>query len=652
MKQRYKTRNNVKIVDVLKDLKITEPDLRTILKEVDIRTIEGQKNLNQQEVARVRQYLNEKKRKAELQEQVINIPPVVKVQDFADLLELSVGDILGVLIKNGVMATLNDDIDYDTAAIIAEDLGYKTKENVEALEKDVLTPEKLEELLKKENPKKQQVRPPVVTIMGHVDHGKTTLLDKIRSASVAGKEAGGITQAISGYQVKKKGRLITFIDTPGHETFEFMRKRGASLADIAILVVAADDSVKDQTKEAISHAREAGVPIVVAINKIDKSNANIDKVKGDLAELELTPEDWGGKTVTVPISAKTGEGIEELLDMILLTADVDAPKANFERSALGSVIESHLDKHLGPLATVLVHTGTLKVGDEIVVGATSGRTRRMMDFQGKNVSSAEPSMPVTLVGLNDVPRAGEIFQVVEKKGQAQVKASKSRAPVKKMSKADDDDERKSLALVLKADSQGSLEALEQTINAMVPDEVRLAIIRSEVGNVSDSDVLTAQAAGAIIYAFNVNIGGMAQKLADKEQVPVKSFDVIYRLSEDVRGEIEERLPVDINKIDLGRLKVLKVFFATPKKKIVGGEITEGILEADSKAVIWRKEGKERVEIGQGEISEMQREKKAIDKAEKGDQIGLTYEGKGKIKEGDILEVFKEEKVKRAISADK
>jgi len=557
---------------------------------------------------------------------------------------------LSVLLKNGVMATLNDDVDYETAAIIAEDLGYTTEEDVAELEKDVLTPEKLEEILKKEDTDKQEERPPVVTIMGHVDHGKTTLLDTIRDSNVAKKEAGGITQAISSYQVEYKKRQITFIDTPGHETFEFMRKRGASLADIAILVVAADDGVKPQTKEAVKYARAAEVPIIVAITKMDKEAANIDKVKKEVAEqLELLPEEYGGKTVVVPVSAVKKDGIDELLEMVLLTSDVEPPQAVIDRPALGSVVESQLDTNLGPLATVLVHTGTLRVGDDVVIGNTTGRVRRLMDWQSKDVKSVGPSAPVTIVGLDAVPEAGEILQVVEAKGEARQKASRNRAPVKTLVSADEDDERQSLALVIKADSQGSVEALRETITAMMPDEVRLSIIRAEVGAVSDSDVLTAQAAGAVIYAFNTNVGGMAKKLADKEGVPVKSYKVIYELTDDVRQEIEARLPVDVVREDLGTLKILKVFFSTQKRKIVGGEVAAGTIEQGARAIIWRKEGKEKVEMGSGVITELQRERTAITKAEQGDQVGLTYEGKGKIKEGDTLEVYREEQVKRKVA---
>ena len=641
-----------KIADLQQELELSDTQLATILDEVSVRVAEGQKNLNQNETGRVRQFIKEQQRRAELKGQTIDLPPIIKVSDFATALELPVGEVLSVLLMNGVTATLNDDIDYDTAAIIAQELGYKTSESVEKLEEQVLSPEKLEEILSKEKKADQQERPPVVTIMGHVDHGKTTLLDSIRQTNVAKQEAGGITQAISGYQVKYKDRLITFIDTPGHETFKFMRQRGASLADIAILVVAADDGVKPQTKEAVKHARAAKVPIIVAINKIDRAEANIDKVKTELAEqLDLQPEEWGGKTVVVPISALKNQGIDELLEMVLLTADIDKLTANPERAALGSVIESRLDKHLGPLATVLIHAGTLRVGDDVVVGHVSGHVRRLMDYLGKSVNEAGPSMPVVIVGLDAVPNAGEILQVVEAQAAARQKASQQRAPVKSMVQVrDDDDERQTLALVIKADTNGSVEALRETITAMVPEEVRLSIIRAEVGAVSDSDVLTAKAAGALIYAYNTPVGGMAKKLADKEQVEIKSSKVVYELSDDVRQEIEKRLPVDIVTTALGTLKVLKIFFSIQKRKIIGGEVAEGTIEKDALAIVWRKTGKDRVEIGRGTITEMQREKKVIDKAEQGDQVGLTYEGKGKIKEGDVLEVYKEEKIRKELTA--
>lgn len=623
-----------------------------LLKEVGIRIAEGQKNLDQGEIARIRGYLNEQERRAQLKGKTIDLPSIIRVQDLAKKLELPIGNILATLLKNGVLATLNDDLDYDTAAIIAEELGYKTTESIGELEKDVLTPEKLNEILKKEDPSKQKPRPPVVTIMGHVDHGKTTLLDTIRSANVAAGEAGGITQAISSYQAEHNGRMITFIDTPGHETFDFMRQRGAALADLVILVVAADDGVQPQTKDAAAYAKKEKLPIVVAINKVDRAEANLEKVKKELSDIDLVPEEWGGKTVMVEVSALKKQGIDALLDMVLLTADLNTPKADPDRAALGTVVESRLDKSLGPVAAVLIHTGTLETGDDVVVGKSTGKVRLMKDFRGRQIKKAGPSMPVTIVGLKDVPQSGDILQVVEEHEEATAKAAARRAPLKRMTKSDENDERRTLAIVLKADSKGSLEAIEQTIMAMVPAEVRLSILRSDVGAISDSDVLTARAGGAIIYGFSVQVAGMSQKLADKEKVSVRIFNIIYQLSEDVRKEIEERLPVDIVTEDIGRIKVLKVFFSSGKKKIVGGEIAEGIVEPGSKITIKRKEKKSEdpaEQLGSGIIVEMQKDKRPLQKAEMGDQIGMTIETKTKIKEGDVLEVFRETKVRKLMN---
>ncbi len=650
IKRRFPSKNTRKIVDILQDLHITEGKLLFLLKEVGIRIVEGQKNLDQGEIARIRGYLNEQERRAQLRGKTIDLPSIVRVQDLAKKLELPIGNILGTLLKNGVLATLNDDLDYDTAAIIAQELGYKTIESVEELEKDSLTVEKLNEILKKEDPAKQKPRPPIVTIMGHVDHGKTTLLDTIRSANVVAGEAGGITQAISSYQVEHNGRMITFIDTPGHETFDFMRQRGAALADIVVLVVAADDGVQPQTRDAAAYAKKEGLPIIVALNKIDRAEANLEKVKKELSDIGLIAEEWGGDTVMLGISALKKQGINELLEMILLTCDIHQPKADPSRSALATVVESRLDKSVGPLASLIIHTGILQLGDNVVVGRTTGKVRQMKDFKGRQIKKATASMPVMIIGLKDVPQSGDILQVVEEQSEAISKASQRRAPLKRMSKSEDGDDRKTLAIVIKADSKGSLEAVEQTITAMVPPEVRLSILRSDVGGISDSDVLTARAGNAIIYGFTVNIAGMSQKLADKEKVPVRLFTIIYQLLEDVRNEIEARLPVDIITEDIGRVKVLKVFFSSGKKKIVGGEVAEGIVEPMAKITIKRKDktNKEAVAeiIGSGIIMELQKDKRALQKAEPGDQIGMTIEGKGKIKEGDVLEIFRETQVRK------
>jgi translation initiation factor IF-2 len=644
MAKHYRTKNTIKIADLKQELKLTDDRFRHLLREVRINVDEGQKNLDQNEAGRLRQYLNEQRRREELRRQTISLPPIISVQDLATKLELPVGDILSTLLKNGVLATINHDVDYETAAIIATDLGYNTEESVAELEADILTPEKLEEILKKESPAEQVPRPAVVTIMGHVDHGKTTLLDALRQSNVAASEAGGITQAISSYQVKHGDRLITFIDTPGHATFEFMRQRGASLADIAILVVAADDGVKPQTKEAIAHARAANLPIIVAITKVDKPTANLEKTKTELSKHDLIPEEWGGKTVMVPVSSVQKTGLSDLLEMINLTTDLDPPRANPHRPALGSVIESRLNRSLGPLAALLIHTGTLKLGDHVTIGRTVGRIRRLLDFNGRSVSSAGPSMPVTIVGLSDVPQAGDIMQVVEAQEEARSKAGQGRSTVKTLNKAHEGNEQPTFPLVLKADSQGSLEAIKQTITSMIPPELRLSLVRAEVGYVSDSDVLTAEAAGAIIYAFNTKPAGMAGKLAEKEHVSLRLFNIIYQLAEDVREEIEKRLPVDIVQHERGRLKVLKVFFSAPSHKIIGGEIAAGWLGTGHTVEIYR----QKEIIGRGQIKEMQREKKVLERAQVGDQVGLTIEGKGKIKDGDVVVAYEEERVKKRL----
>lgn len=650
MKRNHKVKETVKIADLMQELRLSEGDFFRLLNETKIRLTEGQKNLDSREVISLKQYLNERHRREAARAQTVRLPSILRVQELANALQVPVGEVLSALLQNGVIATLNDEIDYDTAAIIAADLGYNTQEDVAALERDSLTPEKLSEILKKEDPTQQRPRPPVITIMGHVDHGKTTLLDAIRSTNVAAREAGGITQAISSYQAEHHGRTITFIDTPGHETFTFMRQRGASLADIAVLVVAADDGVKPQTKEAVSHAKTAGVPIIVAINKVDKPTANIDKTKTELAQLGLQPEDWGGKTVIVPLSALTKQGLPELLEMILLTADLIQPQANPQRPALGSVVESYLDKNVGPLAVVLIQTGTIKTGDNVVIGRVAGHVRRLLDFRGRPLSEAGPGTPVTIVGLEAIPAAGDILQVVEAREEARLKAHARRGPLKSLRQADENDTRPVLPILLKADSQGSLEALQQVITSLVPPELRLSIIRADVGYVSDSDILTAQAGQAIVYAFKTRIMGTARRLAEKEKVIIRFFDVIYHLVEDVKKEITEHLPVDVIRHQQGRLKVLKVFFSIQQRKIIGGEVAEGQVAVGDHAIIWRRAGAgDREQIGQGQIMEMQKEKRALKQAAQGDQVGLTYQGKGKIKVGDILEFYCEEKVRRHVT---
>jgi translation initiation factor IF-2 len=453
----------------------------------------------------------EKKRKEEEGEpppkgkkKTIEIPSVIPVKEFAEKTGINAAKVIGELMKNGILANINQQIDYDTAAIIAEDLGIKIKRKRDEAALADLVAGDLNALLKEDDPKDLEIRPPIISVMGHVDHGKTKILDYIRNANVIDTEAGGITQHIGAYQVEKNDSKITFLDTPGHEAFTAMRARGAKATDIAILVVAADEGVKPQTVEAINHAQDAKIPIIVAINKIDKENSNPDKVKAELAEHGLQPEDWGGKTIMTPVSAITGEGMDNLLDMILLVAEMENLRANPNRKAVGTVIEAHLDKNLGPVATVLINTGTLKVMDNVVIGTSYGRIKVMKDHTGKNMKIATPSTPVLVAGLSIAPRSGDILQVVKDEKTARTQAvqiellQKSTA-AKGTSAAKDIIARiasgklKTLKIVLKADTKGSLEAITQSLEKIKDKEVAIKIIHSGVGNITESDVIMASA---------------------------------------------------------------------------------------------------------------------------------------------------------------
>ena len=439
-----------------------------------------------------------------------------------------------------------------------------------------MTLEKLDEILKKEKEsgkKSDRHRPPVVTILGHVDHGKTTLLDTIRKTSVVEKEAGGITQHISAYQVKKKGEIITFVDTPGHEAFSAMRERGVSLADIAILVVAADDGVRPQTEEVIQYLKEKKIPMVVAINKIDKPNANIQRVKQELADREIVIEEWGGNVVAAEISAKQNIGIDELLDMILLVAEVEDLRADYKRLPLGVVIESHLDPQKGNMATVLVRTGTLKEGQDVFAGSIAGRVRRLEDFKGKQLKEAGPSTPVTVIGLHQSPNVNDVLQgaadLKSAKGTAKRYAGTNGSSVKKfdsqqMLKSIEDQNVKKLNVILKTDVQGSLEAIDQILGAIKSDEVGINYIKQGVGDITESDVKLGQTSGAVVFGFNSQPTTVAKRLAEMNNVEIKTYKVIYELVEEIKKRLEAMLGEEIIRTDLGKLKVLAVFMTGKK----------------------------------------------------------------------------------------
>ena len=597
---------------------------------------------------------NKSEEKSE-EKKIVKIPNPVMVKKFAEILELPVSDVITELMKNGIMATFNEEIDFETATIIAEDLGFEAEEDLEVHEGEALTLERLVDICKKEQESEEKLpeRPPVVTILGHVDHGKTTLLDAIRKGNVASHEAGGITQHISAYQVKKRGKTITFIDTPGHEAFSAMRERGVSIADIAILVVAADDGVRPQTKEVIKYLKEKKIPTIVAINKIDKPEANLPKVKQELAEHNIVIEEWGGDIVANEISAKNNVGIEDILDSILLVSEVLELKASQKNDGLGVVLESHLDPNKGPVSTVLVRTGTLKVGQDILVGKTFGRIKRMEDYAGKQIEFAGPSSPVVIMGIQKTPEVNDIIQVAKKETISKIKSRggtemmTGKAKIK--SKNDlyqniDEDKIKKLNIIMKADVPGSLEAIDQILSTVKSDEVAWEYINTGVGNITESDVKLAESSDAVIFGFNVNATTVAKRMAEKAEVAIKFFDIIYELVEEVKNMMAELLPPEIVRTDLGRLKVLAIFKNGKNDMIVGGRVIEG--EIINKVLIEVKRDKEI--IGRGEISNLQQNKKPAEKVKSGNECGVTFVGKTKIEEGDILEFYKEEEKRRKL----
>ena len=585
----------------------------------------------------------------------IKIPSLVTVKKFAELLGMGISDVIKELMKNKILATINDEIDYDTAAVIASDLGFETEEDLEATGSGAMTLEQLDEILKKEkgSGKNLRHRAPVVTILGHVDHGKTTLLDAIRKTSVVEKESGGITQHISAYQVKKKGELITFVDTPGHEAFSAMRERGVSMADIAILVVAADDGVRPQTEEVIQYLKDKKIPMVVAINKIDKQNANIQRVKQELADREIVIEDWGGDVVAAEVSAKNNIGIDELLDMILLVAEVEDLKSDNRRLPLGVVIESHLDPKKGNMATVLVRTGTLKEGQDILAGSVAGRVRRLEDFKGRQIKEAGPSMPVTVIGLHQSPNVNDVLQGVadlksakmsQKEMQSNEFGGVKRFDAQQLGKSIEDQNVKKLNVVLKTDVQGSLEAIGQILGAIKSDEVAINYIHQGVGDITESDVKLGQTSGAVVFGFNIHPTTVAKRLAEMSKVEIKSYKIIYELVEDIKKRLEAMLGEEIVRTDLGKLKVLAVFMTGKKDMIVGGNITSGKMKNGEFVEVIREEKV----LGRGKLNNLQQNKINVDEVTQGHECGITFDGETKIKEGDTLVCFHEEIVKKTL----
>jgi translation initiation factor IF-2 len=590
---------------------------------------------------------------SETERKVIDIPANITIREFAQLIGVSPIQIIKKLMTNGVMASINQSIDYDTAAILADEMGFEAslERQVEPVEKETGEVPAWRKTIAGENEASLIPRPPVVTILGHVDHGKTSLLDAIRDADVAAGEAGGITQHIGAYQVELKGRQITFLDTPGHAAFTAMRSRGAQGADIVILVIAADDGVMPQTKEAIAHARAARVPIIVALNKVDKPNANIDRVKKQLGENDLMPDDWGGNTMVIPVSAKQRQGISDLLEAILLVADNTDIRANPKGEVIGTIIEAELDKSKGPVATLLVQNGTLSTGDIVVAGNTYGRLKALFDFRGKKVQKAGPSFPVSVMGLSELPSAGDVFSVAASEKEARQLVLEHQEPAQKQasiaSKITLEElfskikagEARELNLILKADVQGSLEPILNEIKNLGKGEIRINILYAETGNISENDVLLASSSQAIIIGFSVQADVAARRLADKEGVSIRLYDIIYRLIEDVEKALKGMLAPEFTEKAIGKAVVLQVFSLSRGSKIAGCRVTEGELRRNGKIRITR--GKDIVY--EGEVASLKHEKEDVREMRTGFECGIGFKNFNDIQVGDVLECYLLEK---------
>jgi len=587
----------------------------------------------------------------EAPKQQLHMGDKITVNDLAQKLNTEVPHLIGYLMKNGIMASLNEQVDFETASIVAEDYGFAAVRG-DGGSKDVRHGEQELRQLKKDiaTDAQGEPRPPVVVVMGHVDHGKTTLLDAIRKTNVAAGESGGITQHIGAYQAEEKNRIITFLDTPGHEAFRAMRERGGQVADIAILIVAADDGLKPQTLESINVIQKEGLPFVVAINKIDKPGADIDRVKKELSEINLVPEDWGGKTICVPISAKKGEGIHELLDMVLLVADMEKLTSCPKRPACGVIIESHVSSGEGPVATVLVNVGTLKVGDEVVIGDTFGKAKALKDWRNEPVNEARPSMPVKILGLKAAPHVGEILRVQKidrsdrKKAVKQYRlvAMESREEVKK-DEADDEEKKEEenknvLTLIVKADVLGSLEALIASIKKQERTDVPIYLLKQGLGNITESDIALAEDSGAVVYGFNVQLSAEAQRLAYDRKAEIKLSKVIYEILDDIGARVKTFIKTETIEVSQGNLLVLRVFKDTRSESIIGARVQRAKITSGAKFRLMR-EGEP---VDEGTIAELQQNKQPVAEVKEGVECGARLSGARGFKEGDTLECFTEE----------
>jgi len=590
----------------------------------------------------------------ENQSKTVEFPVTLTVRDLALKMEASPIQVIKVLMANGVMANINQTVDFDTAAIVASELGFEAVP--EKTEDDAVVEDSSEiplwrRIIMEEDPKKLVKRPAVVTILGHVDHGKTTLLDAIRHTNVASGEAGGITQHIGAYQAEQKGRQITFLDTPGHAAFTAMRARGAQGADIVILVVAAEDGVMPQTKEAIAHAKAARVPIIVALNKIDRPDANPDFVKKQLGELGLVPDEWGGNTMVIPVSAKQKKGLEDLLEAILLTSDSMEIIANPAGKVFGTVIEAQIDKSRGVVATMLVQNGTLKDGDTILAGNTYGKIRAMFDFNGKKIRTAGPSFPVQVLGMSEVPPAGDVFQVVssEKEARAMIQqqldakankqATSTKITLEQLFEKVQAGEIKELPIILKVDVQGSLEPIVNSLKELSQGDIKINILHAETGNISESDIMLAAASKAIVLGFNVDADGAANNLAEQQSVSIRKYDIIYRMIEDIEKALKGMLEPEVKEVNVGQAQVRAIFKINKVGTIAGCRVLQGEVRRNTRIRVMRNDTK----VFDGEISSLKHEKDDVKEVRQGFECGISLKGFNDLLEGDILEAYVIEK---------
>lgn len=648
--------SEIKVYELAKDLGITSSDLMAVLKDLGVSVTGGSSVLEAPTAEIVREMISQDKGIIR-QAKTIEIPQSITVRELAEAMGLPNADVQKRLVEMGILATLNQQIGADVAQKVAEKWGYTVKVTATQGPREH-KPAKLAPQPKPKHAGKMVPRPPVITVMGHVDHGKTTLLDTIRRTNVTEQEFGGITQHIGAYQVEWNGKKITFLDTPGHEAFTAMRARGASVTDIAVLVVAADDAVMPQTVEAIDHARAAGVPIIVAINKIDKPEANIERTMQQLAEHGLMPEEWGGDTITVKISAKQGTGIDELLEMILLVAEMQDLKAEVSANkVVGSVIEAKVDRGRGPVATVLIQRGTLKLGTPIVAGETYGKVKAMFDDKGERITKAGPSTPVEVLGLSAAPQAGDRLESAKDEREARAIAERraqearqrkisesSKITLEDLYKHIKEGTVKKLNVLLKADVQGSEEAVRHSLEKIEHEEVKIDIIHSGVGNITESDILLASASNAIVIGFNVKVDPQAARMAEAEHVEIRTYNVIYELTKEVRAAMAGLLEPVYEEVKLGSAEVRAVFRVPSAGIVAGCYVTEGrVVRNEGIRVI--RDGKV---IYEGKLDSLKHVKDEVREMAQGYECGILSQGFSDFQVGDIIEAFTKKQVARAI----